>query len=153
MLLLAMFCAGVALALLERRADESSELKRFVDKSVTLTGVLDGPPEFARDRLYLSLRVERVDAEAIARDASRCWRRFGMRQRQKLSEHYNFAMALVSASEQLSIARATIAIPVSRRCSEYLDRRGYDATGIVRGPGSIARLEDTRVFPLSGQTL
>ncbi|HEX7773641.1 MAG TPA: ComEC/Rec2 family competence protein, partial [Pyrinomonadaceae bacterium] len=32
--------------------------------------------------------------------------------------------------------------------SEYLDRRGYDATGIVRGPGSIARLDDTRVSPL-----
>jgi len=33
----------------------------------------------------------------------------------------------------------------------YLERRGYDATGIIRGPGSIARLEDTRVFPLLAQ--
>src|SRR5688572_20941748 len=66
LLLLAMFFAGVALAVLERRVDESSELKRFVDKSVTLTGVLDGPPEFARDRVYMTLCVERIDSEAIA---------------------------------------------------------------------------------------
>src|SRR5829696_299255 len=47
MLLSAIFGAGVALALLERRSDESSELRKFVEhavnKSVTLTGVLDGP--------------------------------------------------------------------------------------------------------------
>ena len=30
--------------------------------------------------------------------------------------------------------------------SEYLERREYDATGIVRGSASIVRLDDTRVF-------
>ena len=48
---------------------------------------------------------------------------------------------------QLSIVTATIAIRVSRRCLNILDRKGYDATGIVKSPASIARLEDTRVFP------
>src|SRR5215216_4025350 len=69
MLLPAMFFAGVTLAVLERRHDEASELKTFVGestKSVTLTGVLDGPPEFARDRVYLSVRVEGIVSEAIA---------------------------------------------------------------------------------------
>src|SRR6185312_1312163 len=31
--------------------------------------------------------------------------------------------------------------------SEFLDRNGYDASGIVKSPASIARLEDRRVFP------
>src|ERR1044072_8532984 len=47
-LLAAMFFAGVTLAVLERRIDESGAVKKYVDKPVTLTGVLDGPPEFAR---------------------------------------------------------------------------------------------------------
>lgn len=147
MLLSAMFCVGVALAVLEKRRDESGEIKRFVDKSVTLTGVLDGPPEFARDRLYLSLRVERIDSEAIANG------RVSL-----LAPFRNSAMAEGYRALQLRYgARVTVRTTLDRTgnyrnpgvspLSEYLDRRGYDATGIVRGPGSIARLDDTRVFP------
>src|SRR5262245_49162000 len=54
-LLLAMFFAGTTLAELERRAGETSDLKRVLtqttDDYFTLSGVLDRPPEFARDRL------------------------------------------------------------------------------------------------------
>jgi competence protein ComEC len=31
--------------------------------------------------------------------------------------------------------------------NEFLDRNGYDASGIVKSPASITRLEDTKVFP------
>jgi competence protein ComEC len=148
MLLLAMFCAGVGLAELERRRDESGELKTFVDKSVTLTGVLDGPPEFARDRVYLSLRVERIESEVIANG------RVSL-----LAPFRNAATAESYRALHLRYgARVTVRTTLDRTgnyrnpgvspLSEYLDRRGYDATGIVRGPGSIARLDDTRVFPL-----
>ena len=146
MLLLAMFFAGVALAVLERRRDESGELKNFVDKSVTLTGVLDGPPEFARDRLYITLCVERIDTEAIANG------RVSL-----LAPFRNAATAEGYRALQLRYgARVTVRTTLDRTgnyrnpgvspLSEYLERRGYDATGIVRGPGSIARLDDTRVF-------
>src|ERR1051325_8358056 len=48
--LLAFLFAGQTIALLERRSESLSNL---VDgELLTLTGVLDGPPEFARDRLY-----------------------------------------------------------------------------------------------------
>lgn len=147
-LLCAMFCAGVALALLERRVDESSELKKFLDKPVTLTGVLDGPPEFARDRLYLSLRVERVDSEVITNG------RVSL-----LAPFRNAATADAYKALQLRYGtRVSVRTTLDRTgnyrnpgvspLSEYLDRRGYDATGITRGPGSITRLEDTQVFPL-----
>ena len=62
----------------------SRGFKRFVDKSVTLTGVLDGPPEFARDRLYITLCVERIDSEAITNGRVSLLARFGMQQRRKL---------------------------------------------------------------------
>lgn len=146
MLLAAMFCAGVVLALLERRVDESSELKKFVDKSVMLTGVLDGPPEFARDRVYLSLHVEHVDSEAIGngrvsllapfRDAATAesYRALQLR----YGTRVNVRTTLDRTGNYLN--------PGVSPLPEYLDSKGYDATGIIRGPGSIARLEDTRVF-------
>jgi len=151
MLLLAMFCAGVVLAQLERRVDESSEIKRFVDRSVTLTGVLDGPPEFARDRVYLSLRVERIDTEAIANGRVSLLAPF----RNTATEEAYKALRLRYGS-RVSV-RTTLDRTGNYRnpgvspLSEYLERRGYDATGIIRGPGSIVRLEDTRVFPLLAQ--
>jgi len=151
MLLLAMFCAGVVLAQLERRVDESSEIKRFVDRSVTLTGVLDGPPEFARDRVYLSLRVERIDTEAIANGRVSLLAPF----RNTATEEAYKALRLRYGS-RVSV-RTTLDRTGNYRnpgvspLSEYLERRGYDATGIIRGPGSIVRLEDTRVCPLLAQ--
>src|SRR6185503_9644458 len=63
-LLSAIFFAGATLTKLEGRADSSSPLRLLLEQSdgapITLTGWLDGPPEFARDRVYLSLRVENV---------------------------------------------------------------------------------------------
>lgn len=146
MLLSAMFFAGVSLAVLEQRRDELRELERFVDRSVTLTGVLDGPPEVARDRIYLSLRVERIDAEIMERRVS------------LLAPLRNVATAEAYRSLQLRYgARVQVRTILDRTgnyrnpgvspLSEYLERRGYDATGIVRGPGSIVRLDDSRVFP------
>ncbi|HEX7331173.1 MAG TPA: DNA internalization-related competence protein ComEC/Rec2 [Pyrinomonadaceae bacterium] len=155
MLLVAMLCAGVALALLERRADESRALKKIVEQSpnkvVTLTGVLDGPPEFARDRLYLSLRVEGIDSEAVAngrvsllaplRNAA------AVEGYRALQLRYGARVHVRTSLDRTGNYRNPGVSPLS----EYLDRRGYDATGIVRGPGAIVRLEDTRVFPVLAQ--
>ena len=146
-----MFFVGVVLALLERRRDESGELKRFVNqagnRSVTLTGVLDGPPEFARDRVYLSLSVERIDSEVIAngrvsllapvRNAAT------VEAYRALQLRYGARIRVRTSLDRTGNYRNPGVSPLS----EYLDRRGYDATGIARGPGSIVRLEDTRVFP------
>jgi competence protein ComEC len=148
-LLFAIFFAGAALAGLERRADESSELRRVVEQSanesVTLTGVLDGPPEFARDRVYLSLRVESVSDKRINGRVS------------LLASFRNVATADEYRSRQLGYGtRIRVKTTLDRTgnyrnpgvspLSEHLDRRGFDATGIVRNPGAIQRLDDTRVF-------
>jgi len=147
MLLSAMFFAGVALALLERRGDESSELKKFVDKPIALTGVLDGPPEFARDRVYLSLRVERIDSEAIPRGRvsllARVRNAATVESYRVLQLRYGTRVSVRTTLDRAGNYRNPGVSPLH----EYLDRTAYDATGIVRAPGSIARLDDTRVFP------
>ena len=146
-LLVAMFFAGVTLALLERRVDESGELKKFIDKPVSLTGVLDGPPEFARDRLYLSLRVEHVDSDAIAngrvsllaplRNAA------SVETYRALKLRYGSRIRVRTILDRDGNYRNPGVSPLS----EYLDRRSYDATSVVRTPAAISRLEDAPVFP------
>src|SRR5215211_7232862 len=55
-LLMALFFAGDTLALLEGRTKSQASFSE--GELLTLTGVLDGSPEFARDRVYLSVQVE-----------------------------------------------------------------------------------------------
>jgi competence protein ComEC len=154
MLLLALCFAGAVLGELERRADDASVLKRFVDqagnKVFNLTGVLDGPPEFARDRLYLSLRVEgytvdnsetsvtgRVSLLAPLRTAA------AESQYRALQLRYGTRIRVTTTLDRIGNYRN----PGVAALSEYLDRKDYDATGLIKSPASIARLGDTRVFP------
>jgi competence protein ComEC len=126
-LLVATFFAGAVLAVEERRpAKTVYETGTFV-----LTGVLDGPPEHARDRVYLRLRVEHgfegsvlLIAERTALDL-----RYGTRIRvtARLMRPDNYRNPGVST------------------LSDYLDRKGYVAIGVIRG--EIVRLEETRVLP------
>jgi competence protein ComEC len=130
-LLTAFFFAGETLALLEARTKPHSN---FIEgEPTTLTGVLDSPPEFARDRVYLSMQVEQGPVKRV-------WLlapfpitelRYGTRIRvnttlDRTGDYHN---------------------PGVSSLSEYLDRRNYDATSIIKTPASITRLEDTRVFP------
>src|SRR5882724_645562 len=75
--LLALFCAGALLAVLERGNSPAEGLKRLIAKEaigandpVELTGILDGPPEFARDRIYLPLKVVSVRIRGVDQRAS-----------------------------------------------------------------------------------
>src|SRR5690349_17454618 len=145
-LLSAMFFTGAVLASLERRADESHELRNLVEQSdgasLTLTGWLDGPPEFARDRLYLSLRVENVTGRAsllvplrgtATQDAVRL-----------LELHYGARIRVNTTLDRTG----NFHNPGVSSLTEFLDRNNYDATGLIKNPASITRLDDTHVFPL-----
>ena len=139
-LLTAMFFAGAVLAELERRANDASDIKRMVDQSTTLTGVLDGPPEFARNRLYLSLRVEtggRVSILATFRNAA------SEHEYRSLQLRYGTRIRVRTTLDRTGNYQN----PGVSSLAEYLDRNNYDATGIVKSAASITRLEDTRVFP------
>jgi competence protein ComEC len=147
-LLSAMFFAGAVLAVQERRSTKGSA---FVSgEPLTLIGVLNGPPEFARDRLYLTLRVERIlinGAETLA------------------SGHVSLLALYRSATAEQEYrnlnlcygARIRVTVTLNRTdsyrnpgvspLSEYLDRKSYDATGVVKSAAAITRLGDASVFP------
>jgi len=141
-LLAAMFFTGATLATLERRVDQARELKNLIEQSedepLTLTGWLDGPPEFARDRVYLSLRVEnvtgRVSLLVTLRDANEF---------NSLQLHYGSRIRVTTTLDRTGNYRN----PGVSSLTEFLDRNGYDATGIIKSAAAITRLDDKRVFP------
>lgn len=153
-LLLSFFFAGEALALIEARDEPQRSITRLLDinrgKSWILTGVLDGPPEFARDRLYLSLRVERISIDGADVNASgRVWLLAAFRtvaiehQYRTLQLRYGTRINVRTTLDRTGNYRN----PGVSTLSEYLDHRHFDATGIVRSPASIARLDEKSVFP------
>ena len=144
-LLSAMFFAGTVLADLERRADAARVLKTTVEQAegqpITLTGWLDGPPEFARDRVYLSMRVDnvtgRVSLLAPLRDAATTT------QFKSLQLRYGARLNVTTTLDRTGNYRN----PGVSSLAEFLDRNDYDATGIIKTPLAITRLGDARVFP------
>jgi competence protein ComEC len=149
MLLLAFFFAGETLAMIELRAGTSRAITDFVDKPVTLTGVLDGPPEYARDRVHLSLRVEAIklnDSETIMPGRVSLLAPFRNAATEQdyrsLQLRYGTRVRVATTIDNTGDYRN----PGVSTLAEYLDRRGCDATGIVKSPASLARLDDTTVF-------
>ena len=149
-LLLAMLFAGATLATLERRTDEASDIRRILTQSTgdnfTLTGVLDGPPEFARDRLYLSLRVESVDdtrATGRVTIVATFRNTASEHEYRSLQLRYGTRIRINTTLDRTGNYRN----PGVSSLAEYLDRNSYDASGVVKSVIAITRLDDTRVFP------
>ena len=142
-LLSAMFMSGMVLVELERRNESSLRrlLEQSEDQQLTLTGALDGPPEFARDRVYLSMRVEnvtgRVSLLVTLRDAP------STNQFNSLQLRYGTRIRITTTLDRTGNYRN----PGVTSLAEFLDRNGYDGTGIIKTPAAITRLDDTRVFP------
>jgi competence protein ComEC len=141
-LLLATSVAGAALAVQERRGDRSEVWGQFTGRHVTLTGVLQAPPEVGRNQMYLTLSVERLDVDGSS---------------QKVSGVVSLFVAVKNELESSGLelrygARIRVAAKLNRGdefrnpgvspLSEYLERKGYDATGVVKSAAAIERLED-----------
>jgi competence protein ComEC len=122
-LLIASFFVGAVLAAQQPKPQTLSG-----GQTLVLTGALDAPPEYARGRVYLSLKVEHgsvfLMAEGLPVDL-----RYGtrIRVRAKLRRTDNYRNPGVSP------------------LSAYLERKNYVATGVIKG--SIENLGDTTVSP------
>lgn len=144
-LLLATALAGAASRVQEQRYKPSDDFRQLIGRQVVLTGVLSGPIEFGRDRMYLTLEVERLDVDGSARNVS------GMVS--LLAPFRNATSEREYRDLQLRYgARIRVAVTLNRGdeyrnpgvspLSEYLDRKGYDAIGLVKSPAAITRLDD-----------
>lgn len=152
----ALFCAGFVFSVIESRPIAPNRIARLQDEGiiapgepVELTGALTGQPEPAPDSFYLTLQVERISFKGSERDASgtvlllahtqdeQVRREFG-----DLELRHGARVRVMTTLDRDQRFRNPGALPLT----EYLERKGYDATGVVKSPMLIERLDDERVF-------
>ncbi len=159
-LLGALVLSGALLAIIERRPEAADSVKQLLltgvisdDESVALVGTLAAAPEFARSRLYLIVRVESLNVKErevpasgvialsvflqTSADESQC---------RTLQLRYGSRIRVKSELEWIDKYRN----PGVSRLSEFLDRHNYDATGTVKNPASIQRLNEAHFFNALG---
>jgi competence protein ComEC len=156
LLTLAVLLAGASLASLERQSVLPDRLKRLLVESmiapgdpVELTGVMDRAPEFAPESFYFTLQVERIRLRSIERNASGAVRLLAPLSSGRIGQEYEALELRYGARIRVmtELRRAdNFRNPGVSSFTEYLERKGYDATGFVKSPLLIQRLDDTAVF-------
>lgn len=156
LLLIAFLCAGATLAVLEKRSVAANRVERFYESGqiasgdpVELTGVLERMPEAAPDGFYLTLRVEKLRFKEQEQDASGAVQLFAVvedearrREYEELELRYGARVRVMAALEREQRFRN----PGVAQFTEYLERRGFDATATIKSPLLLERLDDERVF-------
>jgi len=150
---------GAALASIEKNCVPGNQLKLLLDakgekaiavgEPVEITGILERDPEIAPDRWYLNLRVEKIRTRDVEREVSGAVTLLvpvsSPRFKHELDERdlrYGARIRVMTQLERTDSFRN----PGVSLFTEYLDRKGYDATGFVKSPLLIERLENQRVF-------
>jgi competence protein ComEC len=153
---LAFFCAGAGLAAIEKRSVRADRVQRLYDEGVIasgdpveLTGVLERQPEPAPDGFYLTLRVEKLRFKETERDASgEVWLYAPVSaasvgaEYEALELRYGARVRVMCALRRAESFRN----PGVSSFTEYLERRGADATATIKSPLLVERLDDERVF-------
>jgi competence protein ComEC len=156
LLLVAFFCAGVVLSSIESRDVRPNRLAQMYDSGliasgepVELTGVVQGQPEPAPESFYLTLRAERIRFKGRELDASGTVLLLAHAGEQRVREDFaaldlrhGGRVRVVMTLDRDDNFRNPGVLPLT----EYLERKGYDATGVVKSPLLIERMDDAVVF-------
>ncbi len=158
LLLVLAFCgAGAALMILEKReVAAASRVERLYDVGVIesgdpveVTGVLERATEPAPDGFYLVLKIERLRFKGEERAASGRVMLFAPVRDRAAREEYEALELRYGARVRvmLALSRADqFRNPGVNAFTEYLEQRSLDATGTIKSPLLVERLDDERVF-------
>lgn len=155
-LILAFVCTGVALAPVANQTMSPHRISRMLDEGVVnsgdpveLTGVVQGEPEPAPQSFYLTIKAERINSKGTDHEASGTLLLLARIPSEQIGREYN-------ALELHHGARVRVMTTLAREddfrnpgvmpFTEYLEREGFDATGTIKSPLLIERLDDERVF-------
>ncbi|HEX8845889.1 MAG TPA: ComEC/Rec2 family competence protein [Pyrinomonadaceae bacterium] len=156
LLILAFFFAGTALMVLESEGVHAERVGQLYEEGVIgsgepveVTGVLMRAPEPAPDGFYLSLRAERLRFKDAERDVAGEIALYAPAGTRAARAEYE-ALELRYGARVRVMARLGRAEgfrnPGVSSFTEYLERRGLEATGLIKSPLLIERLDDERVF-------
>ena len=153
---LAFLCAGATLLVLEKDSIAATRVKRIYDEGlvasgdpVEVTGVVMGEPEAAPDGFYLTLQTERLRFKMEERACSGQIVLFApVRDRAARAEYQALELRY---GARLSVMTALVRAdnfrnPGVSSLTESLEGRGVDATGLIKSPLLVERLDDVRVF-------
>jgi competence protein ComEC len=152
----AFFISGFSLVLIENQSVGPTRIKRMFDEQVLapgepveLSGVILGSIDSAPDGFYVRIKSEIVHARAVDREASG----------EVLLMAHAANADTRAAYHQLELrhgARVRVMTTLDRDedfrnpgvmpFTEYLDRKGYDATGVIKSPLLVERLDEAPVF-------
>ena len=147
---------GSSLAAIEKNEVPANQLRRLIGEGtilvgepVELTGALERDPELAPERMYLFLRVQRLRLNQTEQDVSGevlllapVSGKSMQQEFEQLDLRYGARIRVMTMLERTDSFRN----PGVSSFTEYLDRKGYDATSFVKSPLLIERLENERVF-------
>jgi competence protein ComEC len=147
---------GSSLAAIEKNKVPANQLRRLIGEGtilvgepVELTGMLERDPEIAPERIYLFLRVQRLSLNQTEQDVSGevlllapVSGKSIQQEFDQLDLRYGARIRVMTMLERTNSFRN----PGVSSFTEYLDRKGYDATGFVKSPLLIERLQNERVF-------
>jgi competence protein ComEC len=148
--------AGATLVSVEKSSVPADQIKQLFEAGtitpgdpVELTGVMDGPAETAPESLFLQLRVERIRIRNVEHSATGVVELLAPVRDQTtraefdaLELRYGARLVVMTQLERTNNYRN----PGVSTFTEYLDRKGYDATGVIKSPLLVERLDDRRVF-------
>jgi competence protein ComEC len=155
-LLIAFFCTGIVFVRTLDGPPAANRISTMYDQGaiapgdpVELVGVVVGEPEPAPHSFYLTMRVERVTFKASERDASGTVLLLGQAPTEKLEQEYD-ALALHHGARLRVMTKLDreddFRNPGVSQFTEYLERKGYEATGTIKSPLLVERLDDEQVF-------
>jgi competence protein ComEC len=155
-LMAAFFLVGALLSQIESRPMDSSRIARRYDAGeiapgdpLEVTAGIVGEPEPAPESFYVTLQVESVRVKGSEQRASgvvllmaRTPNEQTTSQYQALALHHGARIRVLTMLDRETDFRNPGVSPFT----EYLERKGYDATGVIKSPLLIERLDDAKVF-------
>lgn len=155
-LLIAFFCTGIVLVRSTDRPPAANRISIMYDEGaiapgdpVEVVGVVVGEPEPAPRSFYLTMRVERVAFQGRERDASGTVLLLAHAPTEELEQKYA-SLALHHGARLRVMTKLDreddFRNPGVSQFTEYLERKGYDATGTIKSSLLVERLDDEQVF-------
>lgn len=155
-LLVAFFCTGIVLVRSSDQPPAANRISTMYDQGaiaagdpVEIVGVVSGEPEPAPRSFYLTMRVEGVAFKNSERDASGTLLLLAQVPTEKLKQEYH-ALTLQHGARLRVMTKLDrendFRNPGVSQFTEYLERKGYDATGMIKSPLLVERLDDEQVF-------
>ena len=157
LLLTLAFCStGAMLMALEKESATAGRVQRRYDDGVIksgdpveLTGVVARAPEAAPDGFYLTLGVEKLRFKGEEREVAGQILLFApVRDRAARGQYEMLELRYGARVRVMTMLSRTdnFRNPGVSTLTEYLERRNLDATGTIKSPLLVERLDDERVF-------